>query len=436
MDVQVEQERLSPFEISLKVTVPAAVMTERVDAALAQVAHNIKLPGFRQGHIPRRVLIERFGKTITGETVQDVLQEAYRGALAQAQVEPVSPGDMTDIDYQPGAPLSFNVAIEVMPDFALPELGDVTVELLQPQVTEDDALELLDVLRESHAVLAPSDDPTDARSVIRADLQELDVSGLPIVGRVQRDVELDLSRVQLGGNFAEKIAGLRAGQSTVVELPGRGGEESKPTRFAVTVNSVQRKELPPVDDELARMFNPNFSSLDELKTDLVRYLEARAAHQARERMFRAAADELLRRVDFAVPPRMLDEYLERLFADGLRGRKETPSAEDKQRFKEQNRAATVWNLRWFLLRKRLVADRQLEVSAEDYQAELLRLAQIDDKPPAEFEQKLTTEQADQIREDLLERKVLALLHAEIQTVPRPVSLADFEGRAPGRVVTV
>jgi trigger factor len=436
LEIQVQKEQKSPIECQLKVAVPAEVMTGRIDAALDDLTTKIRLPGFRAGHVPRRVVVERFGTSVTKDAIQDVLQEAYRDALAESAIVPVAPGEMSDVQYQKGDPLTFTVSVEVAPEFELPSLSDITVELAQPSVEEEDVLESLDGLRESHAVLTPTDEPVSRECVITVDLQELDPSGLPIVAHNRKDLQVDLTHSELGEDFAANVIGLAVGGTTFVEFPVRSTDkEPKKARYQVTVQSVRRKELPPLDDEFARTVNPRLETLDQLKTDLKRYLDARAAHEARERMFRAVVDTLLRKVDFPVPPRMLEDYLNRMVEDATKGRKRKSDPKEIERFKEESRASAVWNLRWYLVRKRLVAERGLEVTDAEMQAEIERLAKADGTPLAEYKKKLTEHQRDHVREDLIERKVLMTIEAEIQTLPRPMSLAEFEGRTPGRIVS-
>jgi len=100
LDVQIQTEQQSPVEYQLQVTVPAEAMADRIKTELDKVAANIKLPGFRPGHVPRRVIVEKFGKAVTQEVLQEMLQEAYRDALTQSALQAVSPGEMSDVQYQ------------------------------------------------------------------------------------------------------------------------------------------------------------------------------------------------------------------------------------------------------------------------------------------------------------------------------------------------
>jgi trigger factor len=451
LELAVTKEVVSLAEINLKVSVPGDEVTGRIQKAIDATMKQVRLPGFRPGHIPRRVVVERFGSTITSEIVQEVLQEAYKQALQESGLEPISPGEMSEVNYHPGQPLEFTVKVETAPEIAVPNLSEVTVELPQPHVGEEDVTLALDNLRESQAALVPTEENVSTDSVVTFDVQEIDKTGVPIVGRTQKDVELDLSRSRPGDPFTSQLIGLKAGDSAMIDAPKReqasGQQPPEIGRLKVEITNVRRKELPELTDEFAKTINPSAESLDAMKTDLKRYLEARAAHKAREQMFRSIVDDLLRKTDFSVPPSMLERYLNDLANDAIHSEEEHHHGHDHkhdhdpkkiEHFKEEYRASAIWNLRWFLLRKRLIKEYNLEVSDEEQRKEVEQLAHIEGKTFAEFEKKLTDEQKKRIREDLLERKVFALLEREVNVIPKPVTLAEFEGRdkAESRLVTV
>lgn len=450
MHLDIEKEVISPTDVQLKVSVAADEITPKIEEAMTMAAKRANLPGFRPGHIPRRVIVERFGPAITNEIVQETLQEAYKQALTESGVEPLSPGEMQDIQFKPGEPLTFTVHVEVPPDVALPTLTDISVELQKPDVADEDVMLALDNLRESQASLVPTEEAVDASSVVTVDVQEVDGGGLPILGRSRKDLEIDLPKQRPDDEIAGRLIGLKADQSTIVDVtdkPASGGQPAKTSRLQFTVKNVRRKELPAIDDEFAKAVNPNAENLDALKADLKKYLEARAAHKAREAMFRGVVDELLRKTDFSVPPRMLEHYLDDLAHNALHGRdhhdhehdhdhEHHHDTEEVKRFKEQYRTSAIWNLRWQLLRRKLIKEFGLEVSGDEYQAELERLSTYDGRARKEYEKSLTDEQKRQIREDLMERKVLQVLEEQVQIIPRPVSLAEFEGRTESKLVTV
>jgi trigger factor len=437
LELQIEKEQLNPVEIELKVTVPAEIMIEKVETALESVVRHAAIPGFRPGKIPRKIAIEKFGSAITNDIVQKVLQEAYKEALDESKLEPVAPGEMSDINFERGTPLTFKAKIEVRPEVEIPDFSDLTAELLQPQVEEDDLMEALDNLRESHAVLAPTDDPVDEDTVIVVDFQELDRTGLPFVGRFQKDIEVDMRRNRFGEEFAHSVKGLKSGTTAIVvfENNSQGKAQDTKTQFQVTVQNIQRKELPTLDDEFAHLVNEKISTLDELKNDLKRYIELRAQHKAHEKMLHEVVESALHRVSFPLPPRMLENYLEQMAEDSTKRQQGKIKPEHKEEFKTNYRASAIWNLRWYFLQKKLVEEQNLEVTDEEYAHELERHAMIDNRTVEDLKKSYSSEQVSHIKSDLLEGKVLRYLESQVQVVPRQITLAEFEGRVPGKVIT-
>jgi trigger factor len=431
LEIQLEKEQKSPVEFDLKVTVPASVMQEQVASGLTTIAQRATVPGFRKGKIPRKVLIQKFGEAVTQETLQQVLQDSYKQALTESEIEPIAPGEMSEISFNPGEPLTYKVTVETLPEYELPDFSGVSVQQLQPEASDEDVDQSLEGLRESSATLIPTDDPVDKDSLIVIDVQEIDVSGVPIVGRGQKDVQVDMSRQLFGEDFANRIIGKRCEEKAVFDLMGGKDAEGKPrkTRFEALIRNIQRKELPPIDDQLAQSVNPNLTSVDELRADLKKYIEARAGYQARQRMYRQVADELLKKVDFPVPPRMLEDYLERLAHDGAHSAGKEPDEEQLKKFKENYRTSAIWNLRWYMLRSRIIKEKKLKVDKQDTKAEIERLAILENQSPKDYESRMSPEQKQELQDDLMERKVFEFISKEVQIIPTPISMAEFEGRA-------
>ncbi|MCB1059275.1 MAG: trigger factor [Calditrichaeota bacterium] len=436
MDISVENSKLNDVQVELKVAVPAEFMKLELERNLSAVASQAKFPGFRPGKVPRNVVVQRFGPAVTEDTVQRVLQDAYRSALDQEKIYPISPGEMSEIHFEPGQPLTFKVIVEILPEIALPELSEVEVELKEPQADETDVDTAIDSLRESQAVLVPSENPVNEHSVITFDLQELDESGVAIVGRSQKDVSVDMSRQQFGEEFASKVTGVACDQSVNVSFRRSDESNQAPLHAQLTIRNIQQKELPELDDEFAKSVNPNLESLDDLRRDMKNYIEARAGHAAKQQMFRALAEELMKRTAFEVPPRMLENYLDRMVDEAAHNSKNKPDPEALKKFREDYRPSATWTLRWYLLRNKLIQDFGLRATNEEIDQELATLATVEDELLDDFRKRLTPDQFQQINDDVQERKVLSHLENNVKLSRVPVSLAEFEGRTePSKIVT-
>jgi trigger factor len=436
LEVQFEKEQKSPVEFEVKVTVPAEVMTERVESSLAAVAKNANIPGFRKGKIPRKILVQQYGEAITQETIQQVLQDSYRQALTESEINPVAPGEMSEINFNQGEPLTYTVKVEIFPEFELPDLSEITVEELLPEAGDEEIDSSLEGLREGSATLIPTDDPVDEHSVVVIDVQEIDKTGIAIVGRSQKDVQVDMQRQLFGEDFATRITGKQCEEKFIFELTGGVDEKGEPKqiRYEATVRNIQSKELPEIDDHFVQTINPNLNSVEELRADLKKYLEARARYQARQQMYRSVADELLKKVEFPVPPRMLEDYLDRMAHEGAASAKKKPDEEQIHKFKENYRTSAIWNLRWYMLRNRIIKEKELKVEKEDHKAEMARLAMLEQASPQEYEERLTSDQKHGIEDDLMERKVFDYITSQIQVTQKPISIDEFEGRGAGSTI--
>ncbi|MBU0691931.1 trigger factor [bacterium] len=433
MDIQFEKEQKSAVEFEVKVTVPAAEMTERVESGLTAVARKANIPGFRKGKIPRKILVKQFGEAVTQETIQQVLQESYRQALTESDIIPAAPGEMSEINFNQGEPLTYTVKVETFPEYELPDLATITMEEWEPQASEKDIDASLEGLRENSATLIPTDDPVDEHSVVVIDVQEVDKTGIAIIGRNQKDLQVDMQRQYFGEDFAAKITGKQCEDKFIFELIGGADEKGEPKKipYEGVVRNIQRKELPEIDEHFVQSINPNLNTVEELRADLKKYLEARAKYQARQQLYRAVADELLKRVDFPVPPRMLEDYLDRMAEDGVKSAGKTPDEEQVKKFKENYRTSAIWNLRWYMLRSRLIQEKELKVDKQDIKTEIERLALMQQVSPKEYESRLTPDQRQGIEDDLIERRVFDYITNQIQVTPKQISIEEFEAGGPG-----
>ncbi len=343
---------------------------------------------------------------------------------------------MSEIHFEPGQPLTFRVVVEILPEVVIPELSEIEVELKEPQAAEEDVETALLSLREAQAVLVPSEDPIDDHSVITFDLQELDDSGFPLVGKSQKDITIDMSRQQFGEDFASRVKGLKCDETTNFEFKRVGADAGKTLKTQLTIRNVQRKELPELDETFVQSVNPNLSSLDELRGDLRRYIEARAGHSARQQMFRNLADELLRRSEYSVPPRMLDNYLDRMADEATHNAKSKPDQAAIAKFRDEYRTSAIWTLRWYLMRNSLIKAHDLRTTDDDFEHEVAHMATLEDEMAEDFKKRLTPEQMQQIMDDLQERKVLNFLENNVKVNKTQIPLDEFEGRnAPSNIIT-
>ncbi|MGH2995746.1 MAG: trigger factor, partial [Gaiellaceae bacterium] len=283
MSAQVEE--LAGNRVRLTVDVPSHDVKHAVEHAASDLAGNLKIPGFRKGHVPMPVLVSRVGRErIYADAVESHIGGWFWNAAARQRIHPVAQPEYDfDLPATDKEDWRFTATVEVQPKPDLPDWTQLEVPKQEVEVPQDLIEHELDALRATVAELVPVDGrPAQATDTVVIDL----VAGS---GDGQRDYVVELGSGRLLDEIEESIAGMSAGETRELELAG--GEDEGPAKVAVTVKEIKERLLPPLDDELARAAS-EFETLGDLRAEL----EARLREQIEDEIeaaFRAAAVDKL-----------------------------------------------------------------------------------------------------------------------------------------------
>jgi trigger factor len=320
--VKTDVEELSPTRVKLTVEVPFEELKPSLDKAYRDVGRQVRIPGFRPGHVPPRIIDQRLGRGVVLEqAVNDAVPALYGKALEESDVRALGQPDLEITRIDDGEQLAFTAEVDVRPKFELPDLSAVSVTVENAEVGPDEVEEYLSDLRERFASLKAADRPA-----AEGDFVSIDLSA-SVDGKLVDDAQASGLSYQVGSGrlldgLDEALAGMSAGDATTftTELPG-GEHEGEQAEVALTVHSVKIKELPELDDEFAQSAS-EYDTLGEFRAGTRARLEQvkRLAQvgQARDR----ALDAVLSRLDIPLPERLvvaetegrersLDEQLER-----------------------------------------------------------------------------------------------------------------------------
>jgi trigger factor len=268
--VQTQVEELPENRVRLTVQVPSHDVHHAVEHAASDLARSAKIPGFRKGKVPRRVLVQRVGRErLMAEAVDSHIGGWFWNAAAQSRVRPV---DQPEYDFQ--LPESededwhFTATVVVQ---AKPELADWTeleVGAYEPEVPDELVERELDALRATVAELAP----VEGRPVSSDDTVIVDM--VSPQGEARRDYVVELGRGGVVDEIEQGLVGLSAGETKEIEFELADGSKQN---VAVTVKEIKEKVLPPLDDDLARAAS-EFDTFAELREDI----ESRLREQIEE----------------------------------------------------------------------------------------------------------------------------------------------------------
>ena len=302
-------EELSPTRVRLSVEVSFEELKPSLDKAYREVAQQARIPGFRPGKVPPRVIDMRIGRgAVLTEAVNDALPEFYSKAVQEAEVFVLGQPEVEITQLEDGKELSFTAEVEVRPKFELPDLSTLTVTVDSAEVTPDDVDEYLTSLRERFASLKGVQ-----RAAEDGDFVTMDLSA-SVDGELVEDAQATGLSYQVGSGemlegLDEALTGLSAGESATFNTELAGGEAAgQEADVTVTVQSVKMRELPELDDEFAQLAS-EFDSLDELRDDtrnqLERVKKLQQATQARDK----AVDALIDSIEIPLPEKFVEHEL-------------------------------------------------------------------------------------------------------------------------------
>ena len=299
--MKTDVEELGPTRVKLTIEVPFEELQPSLDKAYREVARQVRVPGFRPGRVPPRIIDQRFGRGIVLEqAVNDALPELYGKALEEGDVLALGQPEVEITKLDDGKELEFTAEVDIRPKFEIPDLDDLAVTVDNAEVSPDDVEEYLGGLRERFASLKGVDRPAESGDYVSIDLAAT-VDGEPVEDAQASGLSYEVGGGTLLDGLDAALEGMTAGESKsfTAELPG-GQHSGEQADVTVTVHSVKVKDLPELDDDFAQAAS-EFDTLGELRAGTRAQLEGvrkmQQAGQARER----ALDALLDKIDIPLP---------------------------------------------------------------------------------------------------------------------------------------
>jgi trigger factor len=310
IQVKSDVEELSPTRIRLTIEVPFSELKPNLDKAYREVARQVRVPGFRPGHVPPRVIDARVGRgAVLEQAVNDAVPELYSKALSEHDVVPLSQPEVEVTRLDDGKELAFTAEVDIRPSFDVPDLDSVSVTVENADVDPDQVEEYLGGLRERFASLRTVDRPAENGDFVSIDLAAT-VDGAAVEDAQTTGYSYEVGSESMLDGLDEALAGMTAGESKTfaAELAG-GSAVGKTADIQVTVNSVKVKDMPELDDEFAQSAS-EFDTIGELRASTRRQLaavrQAGQAGQARQR----AIDALIDQLDVPLPERIVQSEVD------------------------------------------------------------------------------------------------------------------------------
>jgi trigger factor len=312
-------EQLSPTRVRINVEVPFGELKPDFDRAYKELAKQVRLPGFRPGKAPAKLLEARVGKeAILDQVVNEALPSRYGQAVTEVDVRPLGQPEIDVTKKVYGEELVFTAEVDVRPDFTLPDLSALKITVDPINVSDEDVDTELQNLRARFGTLTGVERPVKTGDFVSIDLSAT-IDGEDVPEASTKGLSHEVGSGQLIDGLDDAIVGLSAGESkTFTTELAAGPHAGKEAEVTVTVETVKERELPEPDDEFAQLAS-EFDTIDELKANLSEQVSRVKRVQQAEQIRAAAIEALLDSVDMPLPEAIVQAQVDNTIHNALHG---------------------------------------------------------------------------------------------------------------------
>lgn len=387
--MKVKAEKGDNQQVVLEIEVAAEDWEKAIKQAVQSIANQVKIPGFRKGKAPRKIIEKQVGKkAILDEAYEKAAPAAFQAALAEQKIELAAFPDFETVTLEEDKPLVFKATVTPKPEVKLGEYKGLKIEKKEVAIADEDVDKHVEQMRERHSNMVEA--PADA-VVADGDFTTLDfkgfVDGEAFAGGEGKDYPLQIGSGSFIPGFEEQLIGAKVGEERDVnvsfpeeyhakELAG------KPAVFKCTVRSIKHKELPELTDEFVAKISV-FKTVDEFKADVKKHLtEAAEKNNLNERRA-AAIQKAADNVTVTIPPIMIDDRINQMIQElemrlGQQGLKLEQylkySGSDMAKLREDYKKTAEQNVKTDLMLEEVAKVEGIKVEAGDFDAEIAMMA--------------------------------------------------------------
>lgn len=315
MNVKVEKKENSVVEIEF--TMDKEQFNAELDKAFKQNAKKFKVPGFRNGMVPRAVVEKAYGEGVLYEyVIENNVDEAYRTAVVENELEVVSRPELDIKQIGKDKDFVFVVSVCVKPEAKVKDYKGIEVKKVSTRVTKKEVEEELERVREKNARIVTVED----RELKNGDISVIDfegfIDGVAFDGGKGENFELTIGSGQFIPGFEDQMVGMKIDEErdVNVKFPEEYHAENlagKDATFKVKLHEIKEKVLPELDDEFAKDVS-EFDTLEDYKKDLNKKVKERKENQAKAEKEQEAIEKFIEKVEVVIPEGMIDEEVEKM----------------------------------------------------------------------------------------------------------------------------
>ncbi len=422
---------LEENKVKLTIDVNEAVIDDAVADAFRELAREVRIPGFRPGKVPRKVLEAKIGTEIArDEALRNALPEQYALAVIESDVDAIASPEIDITSGADGGPVSFDAVVETRPEIQLTDYMGLSVEVPSPAVSDDDVAEQLDRMRGQFAELEVVDRPAVDDDHVTIDIEGT-IDGEEVPGLTATDYDYKVGSGAVVAEIDENLRGAKAGDILSFDADHPDHDEEDVLDFRVLVKAVKAEVLPDLDDDFAKEAS-EYESLDELRDNIVEQFASMRRRQALSACRESVVEKISALVEVDPPQAMvsaemhgrIEDMAMRLQAQGMSLDEYLEmSGTEPEQFSADLAETAAQAVKVDLALRAIVRNEQVEVTEDDWQAEIDEMATRTGQDADDIAEQVRAGGFEKnMRADIAKRKALDL-------VIEAAEIADADGNA-------
>ena len=418
-------ETVSPVERKIHVEIEPERVQAELDQAYRTLGRQVKIEGFRPGKVPRHILERRFKAQVEADVAQALVERTYREVVTEKKLDVVAPPRVDAPEIKLGEPLHYDARVEVRPVIEPKDYTGIPVKRGKHEVTSAEVDEEVEKIRKSLAQTVPV---TDRDVAQKNDLAVIDfealVDGKPFQGNKGENTSVEVVDGEFVRGEVGQVEGMKVGSEKTVDytfpadfrIPEAAG---KPAKLTLKLKELKKKELPKLDDELAKDAGIG-QTVAEMRTRIEEILKANAKAEKDRETRTALVQELIKRNPFECPKAMIERAIDAQIESGIermarQGIDVRQLGMDFSHLREEMRAKAEEDVRGVLLLEAVADKEKIEAADADVQARLAEIAKENEVPLEKVKEVFRRpEQREGLMHRIREEKTIAFLESKAQ----------------------
>jgi len=407
--MEIKVNKINAYSRELTINLSWDECLQDFQQTVKKFSKKVRLPGFRPGKIPLKILMNKFMPNIEAEFIEEGVNKFYIEALKEENLIPVNKANIEDVHFHYEEHFKFKATFQIEPEIVLPKMKKNCLKVQKTEYISDDIDidNVIDEMRRSRAEVKTIEDGAKEGHYLIVDFQKLDNSGLPIIGEKLEKRFLQIGTDPFSGDNMKKLIGLKAGEKVQVDLPDLN--DNSMTKYELSIINVEEQVVPEVNQEFIKSVEPDAKDEASFRNIIMEKVNESYSQRSKEAFERILADSMIEYVKPDFAPAMVDSYLDHLIQEA----KEQQQSQDldENKIRDSYKAVAERNMKWYLIRKAIVSNQdKISVSRDDVDNEIQKLLERSpdhSKEIKKYYKKPSNRQ--RIEDDLIEKKVLNYL---------------------------